>query len=194
MLPSRHLLVQNQQWEHRNNAWHMFKIINKATKTLSLLLTLNWFLSNVWLLWSFHRWLFTSKCRLGKVQFLIQSKPRTHTYYLIITVLCNNMQQTLKVYIFGNKYFHEVYEDFLIKFVRLKIIMTPMILPASPFFGGTKATAQKMKFSIRKLRIWSHLLKKSLMENFIFCSVTFRDTFQDTIKLSYDEMLPFMTM
>ena len=40
-------------------------------------------------------------------------------------------------------------------------------------------TAQKMKFSIkdffctcdqirRKLRIWSHLLKKSLMENFIF--------------------------
>ena len=43
-------------------------------------------------------------------------------------------------------------------------------------------TAQKIKFSIknvlstcdqihRKLRIWSHLLKKSLMENFIFCSV-----------------------
>ena len=44
-------------------------------------------------------------------------------------------------------------------------------------------TAQKMKFSIKdffskcdqiskKLRIWSHLLKKSLMENFIFCAVT----------------------
>ena len=43
-------------------------------------------------------------------------------------------------------------------------------------------TAQKMKFFIkdflskcdqirRKLRIWSHLLKKSLMENFIFCAV-----------------------
>ena len=43
-------------------------------------------------------------------------------------------------------------------------------------------TAQKIKFSsedffskcdqIRsKLRIWSHLLKKSLMENFIFCVV-----------------------
>ena len=43
-------------------------------------------------------------------------------------------------------------------------------------------TAQKMKFSIkdfvskcdqicRKLRIWSHLLKKSLMENVIFCAV-----------------------
>ena len=47
----------------------------------------------------------------------------------------------------------------------------------------TLHTAQKMKFSIkdffckcdqirRKQRIWSHLLKKSLMENFIFCAVT----------------------
>ena len=43
-------------------------------------------------------------------------------------------------------------------------------------------TAQKMKFPIkdffrkcdqirRKLRIWSHLRKKTLMENFIFCAV-----------------------
>ena len=42
--------------------------------------------------------------------------------------------------------------------------------------------AQKMKFSIKDffskcdqirsfLRIWSHLLKKPLMENFIFCAV-----------------------
>ena len=43
-----------------------------------------------------------------------------------------------------------------------------------------------MKFSIKDffskfdqihsfLRIWSHLLKKSLMENFIFCAVTLAD-------------------
>ena len=41
-------------------------------------------------------------------------------------------------------------------------------------------TIQKMKFPIKdffnkcnrsKLRIWSRLLKKSLMENFIFCAV-----------------------
>ena len=43
-------------------------------------------------------------------------------------------------------------------------------------------TAQKITFSIKDffskcdqirslLRIWSHLLKKSLMENFIFCAV-----------------------
>ena len=43
-------------------------------------------------------------------------------------------------------------------------------------------TAQKMKLSIkdffgkcdqirRELRIWSHLLKKSLTENFTFCTV-----------------------
>ena len=45
-------------------------------------------------------------------------------------------------------------------------------------------SAQKMKFSIKDLvnkcdqirnflRIWSHLLKKPLMENFIFCAVSF---------------------
>ena len=48
-------------------------------------------------------------------------------------------------------------------------------------------TAQKMKFSIknffskfdqirRKQWIWSHLLKKSLMENFIFCAVSLAKT------------------
>ena len=31
----------------------------------------------------------------------------------------------------------------------------------------------------RKLRIWSHLLKKSLMENFIFCTVVFMYTCND---------------
>ena len=46
----------------------------------------------------------------------------------------------------------------------------------------TNITAQKMKFSVkdffskcdqirRKLRIWSHLLKKSLLENFISYAV-----------------------
>ena len=51
------------------------------------------------------------------------------------------------------------------------------ILICSPF------TAQKIKFSIKYifskcdqvrsfLRIWSHLRKKSLIENFIFCEVT----------------------
>ena len=34
-------------------------------------------------------------------------------------------------------------------------------------------TAQKMKFSM-KLRIWSHLVEKSLMENFIFCAAVVR--------------------
>ena len=49
-------------------------------------------------------------------------------------------------------------------------------------FKDINNTAQKMRFSIknffskwdqirRKLRIWSHLLKKPLMENFIFCAV-----------------------
>ena len=52
----------------------------------------------------------------------------------------------------------------------------------SSFFLEPTCTAQKMKFSIRDFfrkwdqirslpRIWSHLLKKSLLENFIFCAV-----------------------
>ena len=54
---------------------------------------------------------------------------------------------------------------------------------------STYPTAQKRKFSIKDfftkcdqilhksfLRIWSHLLKKYLMENFIFCAVPSEDT------------------
>ena len=54
-------------------------------------------------------------------------------------------------------------------------------------------TAQKMKFSITDffskcdqirsfLRIWSHLLKKSVMENFIFCAVS---SAKDKLPLKY---------
>ena len=49
-------------------------------------------------------------------------------------------------------------------------------------WNGLKNTTQKMKFFFKDffskcdqihslLQIWSHLLKKSLMENFIFCAV-----------------------
>ena len=59
----------------------------------------------------------------------------------------------------------------------LQICYYERALWLKPYF-----TAKKMKFSIedfyckcdqirRKLRIWSHLLKKSLMINFIFCVV-----------------------
>ena len=67
---------------------------------------------------------------------------------------------------------------------------TPLVASSSYYkrfetFSKTRtlsATAQKMKFSIKDyfskcdqirsfLRIWSHLLKKSLMENFTFCAV-----------------------
>ena len=47
--------------------------------------------------------------------------------------------------------------------------------------AATQNTAHKMKFSIKdffskydqirwKLRVWSHLLKKSIIEKFIFCT------------------------
>ena len=65
------------------------------------------------------------------------------------------------------------------------------------YFGATlefiaEITAQKMKFYIkdfsskcdqirRKLRIWSHLLEKSLMENFIFYAVLIEFVREDLI-------------
>ena len=53
-------------------------------------------------------------------------------------------------------------------------------------------TAQKMKFSIKDffskfdqirsfLWIWSHLLQKSFMENFIFCAVYQAQTFYESV-------------
>ena len=61
----------------------------------------------------------------------------------------------------------------------------------------TKITSQKMKFSIKdflsqcdqirkKLRIRSHLLKKSLMENFIFCAVDVRSRIHRIITNIYN--------
>ena len=68
---------------------------------------------------------------------------------------------------------------FMIKFRFSSILFCPNI---SAGFEEATTTAQKMTFSMkdffsdcdqshRKLWIWSHLLKKPLMENFIFCAV-----------------------
>ena len=57
-----------------------------------------------------------------------------------------------------------------------------MVLNILLTISSKQNTAQKMKFCIMDfyskydqirsfLRIWSHLLKKSVMENFIFCAV-----------------------
>ena len=62
------------------------------------------------------------------------------------------------------------------------LIINIIILSRLPILQ-TFLTAQKMKFSIkdffskcdqipRKLRVWSYLLKKSLLENFIFWAVS----------------------
>ena len=61
-----------------------------------------------------------------------------------------------------------------------------------PWFDAVFNTAQKMKFFIKGffskcdqicsfLRIWWHFLKKSLMENFIFCAVLIMDFLMNLI-------------
>ena len=64
-------------------------------------------------------------------------------------------------------------------FIFCAVHEVPISFPEGTFqiFPLNITTAQKMKFSIKDffskcdLRIWSHLLKKPLMENFIFCTV-----------------------
>ena len=98
-------------------------------------------------------------------------------------------------HLFSNFIFRDFFEGGIISFKwRLNLTQSRkfyMIWQCSCLIQSTKqnnvwSTVQKMKFSImdffskchqigRRLRIWSHLLQKSLMENFIFCAViTFR--------------------
>ena len=69
-----------------------------------------------------------------------------------------------------------------IKILLQKSYIIACINEMKDVFKGAAITAQKMKFSIKDffstcdqirsfLRIWPHLLKKSLMQNFIFCIV-----------------------
>ena len=48
--PSRHFLVQSQQWKQKKNVWNIFNVNNKGTWTTSL----------------FYCWLWTRKCRLHR--------------------------------------------------------------------------------------------------------------------------------
>ena len=76
----------------------------------------------------------------------------------------------------------------------------------TPLSYSITFTAQKMKFFIKDfvskcdqicsfLRIWSHLLKKSLMENFIVCAVFVQITVTGTqfnIRILYKKNLLFV--
>ena len=64
------------------------------------------------------------------------------------------------------------------KALQIFFLQNVPIIPPNKFTSKISLvnTAQKMKFSINDFfskcdRIWSHLLKKSIMENFIFCVV-----------------------
>ena len=65
---------------------------------------------------------------------------------------------------------------------------------STPLDVCNSLTAEKMKFSMKAffskcdqirslLRIWSHLMKKSLTQNFIFCTVPYSVTFYAVCKL-----------
>ena len=86
--------------------------------------------------------------------------------------------------------FSKVLEFFLIWYL-LKLVVTRK--------HYIQNTAQKMKFSIkdffskrdqirRKLRIWSHLMTKSLKESFIFCAVQDFDKIDTCCSLNFNKL------
>ena len=62
---------------------------------------------------------------------------------------------------------------FWIYFELNYIDISPLTVFSIHLFDQPRCTFCKLDQIHRKLRIWSYLLKRSLMENFIFCAVTF---------------------
>ena len=77
------------------------------------------------------------------------------------------------------------------KYTRL-VTGTYHSLPKVQIKNKTVKTAQKMKFSIidffRIIRIWSHVLKKPLMEKFIFCADQFGEACSKPFQTSEIEL------
>ena len=82
---------------------------------------------------------------------------------------------------------------FMTLFLKLSVVASTVSLIMSNNLYSF-VIAQKIKFSVkdffskcdqicRKLRIWSHLLKKSLLKNFIFCDVIISNI---SLFMSYD--------
>ena len=118
-------------------------------------------------------------------------------FFLFLIFLCSGWLQTRKNSIFvhfprteGNRH---------------SWLFLPYIarVSSSIILALNQNTAQKMKFSIKDffskcdqirsfLRIWSHFLKKSLMENFIFCAVK-KKIQQNKILLNIDLVVNNLT-
>ena len=101
--------------------------------------------------------------------------PISRKYFKVVRSFFENYN--LDVYIFTNFTFQKLWIYMLIRGVSPQITLN--LLKRAIFFQRS-TTVQKMKFPIkdfssecdqiyRKLRIWTRLLKKSFMENFIFC-------------------------
>ena len=112
-------------------------------------------------------------------------------YFLIAQYLGNGVVTKFKKSVgrtidtFGsNKKFHTFMKVLNYRFIKWTYLFVPMTHWVSVENFQAQNTAQKMKFSIKDFfskcdqvrsfrRIWSHLPKKSLIENFIFCAMEF---------------------
>ena len=61
MIPSQHLLVQNQQEKHQSNMWNLFRVNNKNTRTMSGAFIVNFekilYIVFVFSMWTLNKWM-----------------------------------------------------------------------------------------------------------------------------------------
>ena len=114
-------------------------------------------------------------CKSNSSLCLVMEKHQqwlTHSYSPSILYKRKHNSQTSLIKLFKENSYWQKHLNYFRK--KVQSLICDMVL-------NTNFTAQKMNFSIKdffskcdqirkKLRIWSHLLKKSLMENFIFCA------------------------
>ena len=96
----------------------------------------------------------------------------TNNHLLFVLFVCQN---------FGIfRLFHKIWISWFkpdwasIHFVSLNLANTKRSLHERMKFFSIKDFFSKCDQIRRKLRIWSHLLRKSLIENFIFCAVSWQ--------------------
>ena len=90
--PSRHLLVQSQQWKHQSNVWSLFNFNNKDTRTTSMTYLINFEqISHIVLVFPFFPLI--KLCWLGQAKFAQVIKPPDWIWWrrielVILVLLC----------------------------------------------------------------------------------------------------------
>ena len=147
-----------------NRMWFFCQVIHKSSVWLVIMANESWVVEN---LWFYQRWY---------QYYPSEDKCPNMEFFLVLIFLCSGWLRTRKNSIFVHFPRTEGNRHSWLSLSDIARVSSSIILALN------QNTIQKIKFSINDffskcdqirsfLRIWSHFLKKSLMENFIFCAV-----------------------